>query len=682
MKRLLNNSVSLFVVIVVLLIIIPLPPVLLDLLFIVNLGLSFIILLTTMNISEALDFSIFPSILLITTLFRLGLNASSTRSILLNGGEAGKVIETFGNFVIQGNAVVGLIIFLIIVLVQFVVITKGSERVAEVAARFTLDAMPGKQMAIDADLSSGMINEEQARERRSKIQREADFFGAMDGASKFVKGDSIISIVIVFINLIAGMIIGMMTNVGTLSEIASIYTVATVGDGLVSQLPALMISVATGMIVTRSASKNDLNTEIRNQFTSQPAVLIMAGLALLVLALIPGMPKMQIFIISLMFITLGFVLLRNISSAKQEEEDAASSEEITSETDFYRNIDNVYGLLGIEPIEMEFGYSLLTLVDEESGGSFIERIVIFRKQFALEMGMIIPSVRLKDSSTLNPNQYAVKFKGEEVARGEILSDHYLAIAPSDVSEEIEGIDTIEPAFGIPARWISEDKRIRAEIAGYTLIDPTSVIVTHLSEVIKSHAYELLTRNEVNNLLNNLKKTNEVLVNEMIGKTVSVADLQKVLANLLKEQVSIRDLETIVETLADYSGHVKDIDLLSEYVRQALKRTISRKFSESGQLKVITLDNMIENTIMGSVKKVDGGSYLALDPNVIQSIVKASSEEINKIRDIVQFSIVLTSPIVRIYYKRLIDQFVPNVVVLSFSEIDSNVQIQAIGNIST
>ena len=682
--KLFNNTVSVFVIAVVALIIIPLPTPLLDFMFVGNLTLSFIILLTTMYIRESLEFSIYPSILLITTLLRLALNISSTRSILTKDGYAGEVVKTFGEFVIQGNVVVGLVIFLIIVLVQFLVITKGSERVAEVSARFTLDAMPGKQMAIDADLSSGLIDEQEARTRRSKIQREADFFGAMDGATKFVKGDSIMSIVTTFINLIGGVIVGFINNVGSFSEIMSIYSTSTVGDGLMSQIPALLISVATGMIVTRSASEANLNEDISSQLFSQPRVLIMAGMAMLCTMFI-GFPKAQVTTVSIAMIALGLILMRQ-SSVRQAAAAATDAgpvpmEEVTNEAAFYKNIDNVYNLLNVDQISMEFGYSLIPLVDEASGGSFVDRVVMFRKQFAQEMGMVFPSVRLKDSGQLNPNQYAISIKGEQVAQGEVLTDHYLALMPADGDDTVDGIETVEPAFGIPARWISEDKRVKAELAGYTLIDPTSVIITHLSEVVKAHAHELLNRQETNNMLANLRKSNEAIVNDTVPAIVSVGNLQKILCNLLQEGVPIRDTETILETLADYGATVKDIDMLTEYVRQSLRRTITHRFSEAGQLKVISLDGNIENQIMGSVKKVESGSYLALDPQTIQAIISSTTREVDKIRDLVPVPIILTSPIVRIYFKKLVDQFYLNAVVLSFNEIDSDVKIQALGNIT-
>ncbi len=684
--KIFKNGVAAFVILIIFLIIVPLSTVILDFMFVMNLAISFIILLTTMYIKEPLQFSIFPSLLLVTTMLRLALNISSTRSILSNGGYAGEVVQTFGSFVIGGNVVIGLLIFLIIVLVQFIVITKGSERVAEVSARFTLDAMPGKQMAIDADLNSGLIDEEEARRRRSKIQREADFFGSMDGASKFVKGDAIISIIITMINLIGGIVIGMINGEGDIMTIINTYSVSTVGDGLMSQIPALLISVATGMIVTRSASDADLNSDVLKQFSSQPRVLIMASLAML--CLIPiGFPVIQVLLISAILAGLG-LLVRSRSKKAQAKQEAAvegpvPTEEVTSEVAFYKDLENVYGLLNVDPIGMEFGYSLLPLVDENSGGNFMDRVVMFRKQFADEMGMVIPSVRLKDSGQLNPNQYEIKIKGESVAVGEVLIDHHLALIPDEIpeGEEVDGIDTVEPAFGMPAKWISDDQKLKAEMAGYTLIDPTSVIITHLSEIIRTHAHELLNRQEVKNMLENLKKVDPSIVEDTVPNPVSINDLQKVLKNLLMEGVPVHDLETILETMADYSATVKDTDMLTEYVRQALRRTITHRFAEAGQLKVISLDAQIENMIMGAVKKTDGGSYLALEPDVIQNLVSATTDTVNQMRKVVQIPIVLTSPVVRVYFKKLVNQFCPDVTVLSFNEIDPTVQIQALGNIT-
>ncbi len=675
--KLFNNAVSALVVAIIFLLIIPLPTFVLDLMFIINLALSFVILLTTLNIKEPLEFSIFPSLLLMTTLFRIALNVSSTRKILTNHGDAGAVIKTFGEFVVQGNVIVGFIIFLILVLVQFIVITKGSERVAEVSARFTLDAMPGKQMAIDADLNSGVIDEEQARKRRLDIQRSSDFFGSMDGATKFVKGDSILSIITTFVNLIGGFLVGMINGEGSMTELLQIYAISTVGDGLMSQIPSLIISVATGMIVTHSSSDFSLNDDVTKQFLSQPRVLMLASGAMACLSLLPGFPVVQVLTVSVFLFSMGLLLSRRVMPRVAAEE----TPQLTPEAEFYRNIDNVYGLLNIEQVEMQFGYSLLPLVDAGNGGSFLDRVVMFRKQFAIEMGMVVPTVKLTDSGQLNPNQYAIRLKGEEVARGDILVDHFLALAPSESEDVIDGIETVDPAFGIPAKWISEDKKIKAEMSGYTLIDPVSVIITHLSEIIRRYAYELLNRQEVNNMIANLRKTNEAMVNDTIPNLVSVGDLQKVLCNLLRENVPVRDLETILETMADYAPTIKDIDMLTEYVRQALKRTISRRFAEAGQIKVITLDANVENLIMGAVKRTESGSYLALDTKTIQRIIASANQELSKIKDLVQNPIVLTSPIVRVYFKKLVDQFYPDTVVLSFNEVDGNTQIQALGAIA-
>ncbi len=680
--KIFNNIISIFVIVIVALLIVPLSTPILDFMFIMNLALSLVILLMTMYVRETLDLSIFPSLLLVTTLARLALNVSSTRSILSNNGYAGEVVKTFGQFVIRGDVVVGLVIFLIIVLVQFIVITKGAERVAEVSARFTLDAMPGKQMAIDADLSSGMIDEEQARVRRLKIQKEADFFGAMDGASKFVKGDAIISIVITVINLIGGVAIGFI-NGGDFQTVLSTYSISTVGDGLMSQIPALLISVATGMLVTRSTSDADLNTDVIQQFTKQPMVLMIAG-AVMPFLIVIGFPPVQVLLIAATLIGGGFIIYRMESKQVQEVPEAPTvMEEVTSEVDYYKNLDNVYALLSVDPICIEVGYSLLPLVDQSSGGRFMDRIVMLRKQFADELGIVIPPVRMRDSGQINPNQYEVKLKGETIAIGEVLVDHYLALAPGALApgDEIDGIDTVEPAFGMPAKWISDDKRVKAEMGGYTLIDATSVIVTHLSELIRAHAYELLTRQEVKKMLENLKKTNPAIVEETVPGLISQNELQKVLRNLLRENVPISDMETILETLADYAPNVKDSDILTEYVRQALKRTITHRFSEAGQLKVLSLDSEIENKIINSVKKMEGGAYLALDPAVIQKIVAATTKKVEEMRQMVQVPIILTSPIVRVYYKKMLDQFCPNVVVLSFNDVDPSVQIQSLGIIA-
>lgn len=684
MKNILNNSISLFIIAVVLMIIIPLPPFLLDMMFIINITLSIIILLTTMYIKESLEFSVFPSLLLISTLFRLSLNVSSTRLILTNGGSAGAVIATFGNFVLQGNAVVGFIIFLIIVLVQFIVITKGAERIAEVTARFTLDAMPGKQMAIDADLSSGIITETEAKRKRSNIQREADFYGAMDGATKFVKGDAIMSIIITFINFIGGIIIGMVQGGSTFSQVLQTYSIATVGDGLVSQIPALLISTATSMIVTRAASESSLNVDLTNQIKSQPIVLIISGIVILLMAAIPGFPKPQVVFLAAVLIFLGIRLLKtnmsyNISESQQDKDQTEG--EPVSEEEYFKNIDNIYELIQTDPVEMDVGYSLIPLVDESGGGNFIDRVVMFRRQFAQEAGMVIPSVRLRDNGYLNPNEYVIKIKDEEVARGEVLVGYYLALDPGNLTGEVDGIETIEPAYGIPSRWITKDKKDLAEVYGYTVIDPLSVLINHLSEVIKEHACELLSRQDLNQLLNNVKKTNELLVEEVVPGIVSYGNLQKILRNLLKEEIPIKDLETILETVSDYGTSVKDTEMLTEYVRQSLKRTITHKWSDGGQMKVITLSTDAEKLIIKSISKNDKGSFLSIDPELMQKLVSQLKEQINKFKGEMSVPIILTSPFVRIYFRKLMDQFYPKAVVLSFNEIDNSVQIQALGNIA-
>ena len=679
MRSIFKNSISIFIISVILMIIVPLPPFFLDLMFIINIAISIVILLTTMYIREALEFSVFPSLLLITTLFRLSLNVSSTRLILTNNGHAGAVIATFGNFVLQGNAVVGFIIFLIIVLVQFIVITKGAERVAEVTARFTLDAMPGKQMAIDADLSSGIITEQEAMLRRKNVQRESDFYGAMDGATKFVKGDAIMAIVITFINFAGGIIIGMVQGGDTFAGVIQTYSIATVGDGLVSQIPALLISTATSMIVTRAASESSLNVDLTNQIRSQPVVLIISGVVILFMVLIPGFPLPQVITLSSLLIFLGISLLKSRVRVTAER-DTDEEEEPVSEEEYFRNIDNIYELIQIDPIAMEVGYSLIPLVDTD-GGNFIDRVVMFRRQFAQDMGMVVPSVRLKDNGYLNPNEYVIKIKGEEVAKGEILVEYYLALDPGNLTGEVDGIETIEPAYGIPSRWIKKDKKELAEIYGYTVIDPLSVLITHLSETVKTHAHELLSRQDLNQLLNNIKKDNELLVEEVVPGVLSPGNLQKILSNLLKEGIPIKDMETILETVSDYGASVKDTEMLTEYVRQALKRTITRKWSEGGQIRVITLSTDVEKLIINSISKNEKGSYLSIDPELMQKLVTQLIEQINKLKGEINMPIILTSPFVRGYFRKLLDQFYPKSVVLSFNEIDNSVQIQALGNVA-
>ncbi len=688
MKRVLNNAVALIVVMIVLLLIIPLSPFLLDVFIILNISISLIILLISMNIKEPLEFSIFPSMLLITTLFRIGINISSTRNILGNQGTAGAVIQAMGDFVLQGNVVVGFIIFLIIVLVQFIVITKGAERVAEVAARFTLDAMPGKQMAIDADLSTGLIDEQEARNRRYKIQKEADFYGSMDGATKIVKGDAIMSLIITAVNFLGGMIIGMVQGGMGFQEVLFVYSIATVGDGLVSQIPALLISTATGMVVTRAVSDGSLNEDASKQFMAQPKAIMMTGAVLAILIAIPGMPKIQLGIVSLALMLGGWQLMRRMNAmaeksqrAAEMEQAAMQQEQNASAEESFKDINSVYSLINVEPIEMEFGYSLIPLVDEGSGGKMIDRIVIFRRQYAQEMGLVIPSIRLRDSSSLNTNQYVIKIRGEEVAKGEILVDYYLALEPPNPEKEIDGIDTIEPAYGIPSKWITVDKKEMAEIYGYTVIDPLSVMLTHLSETVKKHAFELLNRQEVVRLVENMKKQSPELVEELVPAMISYGSFQKILTNLLREGIPIKDMETIMETIIDSSMTVKDIDSITENIRIALKRTITRKFCEGGSMKVVTLDADLEKSIITSLTTGEHGMYLALSPDVMQSVITQLGEEIKKFHELGQNPIILTSQVVRVHFYHLIEQFYPNVYVLSFNEISNNIQIQAVGNIT-
>ena len=689
MKRLLNialdNAVALGVVVIVLFLIIPLPTFLLDFLLIVNIGLAIMILMITMNISEALEFSIFPSLLLVTTLFRLGLNVSSTRMILRDG-YAGEVIQNFGQLITGGNIVIGVVIFLIIVLVQFIVITKGAERVAEVAARFTLDAMPGKQMAIDADLSSGLINEQEARARRQKIQKEADFYGAMDGATKIVKGDAVMSIVITLINFVGGVIIGMVMGGGDFATVLQTYSIVTIGDGLVSQLPALMISTATGMVVTRSVSEGSLNRDVIAQFKAQPRAMMTTGVILLFLGVIPNTPHAALIIGGGGLVGGGYLVKRSMERQKTiaaaAEGAAAQPEEAPpSESDYYKDINNVYSLLTVEPIEMEFGYSLIPMVDEGQGGKLISRIVIFRRQYAQDMGFVFPSIRLHDAASLGTNQYVIRIRGEEVARGEILVDYYLALEPANPLGEIDGIETVEPAYGIPSRWILPENREMAEVYGYTVIDPLSVMLTHLSETIKKYAYELLNRAETIQLVENLKQFSPELVEEAIPNVVSYATLEKVLRSLLKEGVPIKDLGTILETLVDALGQGRDVDAAIEQVRGALARTITRRFCEDGQLRVVTLDAEVEKKIISSLTRNEQGVYLAMGPDLMQQIVTQMAEYIRKFNELSQTPVILVSQVIRGYFSKMITQFYPSVYVLSFNEVTSSVQIQAIGNIA-
>ena len=711
-KFIADNSIVVMALVIILLLIIPLPPFLADLAIVLNMAISMMILVITMTIHSPLEFSIYPSLLLLTTLFRLGINVSTTRNILSNGGSSGQVIAAFGDFVLQGNVVVGLVIYIVIVLMNFTVITKGAERVAEVSARFNLDAMPGKQMAIDSDLNAGLIDEQEAARRRMNVQRESDFYGSMDGATKIVKGDGVMSLITTAINLVGGSIIGIVQSGQDIGTVLNTYTIATVGDGLVGQIPSLLISTATGMIVTRAVAEGSLNEDISKEFLAQPRSFMIAGGVICVLCIIPGMPLIQILTVGIGFIAAGYVMQQRILEAPEavraeayrsasqgarqrignvgiEEPEAAEEEQTQkppqqTQEEFFKDVNNVYHLLQVEPIELNFGYSLIPLADESVGGRLISRIVVFRRQYAQEMGFVIPSVRLRDSAKLGTNEYTVKIKGESVAVGEVLTDFYLALEPDHLEREIDGIDTIEPAYGIPSKWIKPEQRERAEMYGYTVIDPLSVLVSHMSEVIRQHSYELITRQEVFRLVENLRKSAPELVNEAFPTLVSYNLLQKVLTMLLKEGVSIKDLETIVETMVDVITEtglpVKDIDALVEQVRISLKRTITRMYCEDGSMKVVTLDADLERSMVGSLSKGESGYYLALSPDVLQSLVRQVSEEVKKFKELSQTPIILTSEVMRAHFYHLIEQFYPQVRVLSFNEVANNVQIQAIGSL--
>ncbi len=670
--------VAMLVVTIILLIIVPVPLALLDFFLALNISISLIILILSMFIREPLEFSVFPSMLLITTLFRLALNIRSTMSIL-STGEAGEVIASFGSFVIGGNAIVGFIIFLIIVIIQFLVITKGSERVSEVAARFTLDAMPGKQMAIDADLNSGLITESDAKIRRKKIQREADFYGAMDGASKFVKGDAIAGILITVINILAGFILGAMTMGLTIPEAISKFTLLTVGDGLVSQLPALMISVATGIVVTRAASESNLGTDVITQLFAQSKVLFIVGAVLILLGAATPLPNFPFLVIGTAILVSGYVTMNR----KKQEETQLEAEEIIADTakDDIRRPENIMPLLQVDPIELEFGYGIIPLADPNQGGDLFDRLVMIRRQIALELGLIVPIIRLRDNIQLDSNQYLIKIKGNDMAKGNIVFDHYLAMSPGSVEGEIEGIDTIEPAFGLPAKWIRSDLREKAELLGYTVVDPSSVISTHLTEVIKKYSFELLSREDVKQLVENVKETNPSLVEELIPGLMNIGDVQKVLSNLLGEGVSIRNLVSILEALADHARSTRDINILTEYARQKLSRQLSKSYFPFGQAKVVTLEQPLENMLMEAIDQNENGTFLSIDPMKTQGILASLATEIRKLMQMGELPIVVTAPIVRLYFKRMSAQAIPELIVLSYNEIEADIDIQSAGMVS-
>ncbi|HHX59600.1 MAG TPA: flagellar biosynthesis protein FlhA [Epulopiscium sp.] len=664
-----------FVISILFLIIIPINDFLLSLFIIINIAIALILLLNALLAKEPLDMSLFPTILLISTLFRLALNISSTRLILTHG-DAGAVVEAFGQFVAGGNVVIGGVVFIIIVIVNFLVITKGSERVSEVSARFTLDAMPGKQMAIDADLNAGFIDEVTARERRKKIQDESSFFGAMDGASKFVKNDAVAGILITFINIIGGILIGVLMGDMEIMEAMQKYTLLTIGDGLVSQVPALLISTATGILVTKTASDTELSTMMFNQLAGAPHILYITAFVLLALGLTPIGFSVTI-PIALFLVIIGNVIGKKLKLGDIEE----SIDEEDIEANEIRKPENVIHLLNVDPIELEFGYGVIPLADINQGGDLLDRVVMIRRQIALELGSVVPIIRLRDNIQLNPNEYVIKIKGVEVTKGEILFDHYMAMNPGYVEEEIDGIETTEPAFGLPALWITASQREMAEVKGYTVVDTPSIIATHLTEVIKKHLYELLNRQDVQVLINNIKETHPVLIEELTPKLLSVGEIQKVLANLLKENVSIRDLASIFESLADHGGSVRDVDILTEYARQALSRSISQKVLVNSPNQVITLDPAIEQQIMDSVQQTEQGAYVALDPQITQQILDKLQQELTRLTSIGLQPIILTSPIVRIYFRHLTEQYLPNLTILSYNEIDPSIEIQSIGMVS-
>ncbi|PAB61253.1 flagellar biosynthesis protein FlhA [Anaeromicrobium sediminis] len=667
--------VSLAVIAVVVIIIIPVPLGLLDFLLSMNIALALLILLISIYNKEPLQFAIFPSMLLLTTLLRLSLNISTTRMIL-SKGNAGDVIEAFGEFVIGGNAVVGFIIFLIIVIIQFMVITKGAERVSEVSARFTLDAMPGKQMAIDADLNSGIITEAGAKERREKIQKEADFYGAMDGASKFVKGDAIAGIIITVINIGAGFVLGMIGGGLSFLEALQKYTLLTVGDGLVSQIPALLISTATGIVVTRAASDSDLGSDVIKQLFNQPKIMFIVAGVLMFLGF-TGLPKLPLFILAAVFVYLGFILKETITEETEEMEIQEEKDEASE----IRKPENVIPLLQVDPIELEFGYGIIPLADPKQGGDLFDRLVMIRRQCALELGIVVPMIRLRDNIQLEPNEYLIKIKGIEITKGKIMFDHYLAMNSGMAEGDVEGIDTIEPAFGLPAKWIEENEREKAEIFGYTVVDSSSVISTHLTEIVKKHAHELIGRQEVKMLIDNIKENHGALVEEVIPKAISLGGIQKVLSNLLREGISIRDMVSILETLADYAPITNDTDMLTEYVRQGLYRAITKQFIENNMAKVITLNPELEQSIVKSIQQSEHGSYLNLEPSFAQNILNRLAREIEKATSIGEQPIILTSPIVRFYFKKLTEQLSSEIVVLSYNEMDPKVEVRSIGMVS-
>lgn len=670
-------GIALYLLAAVIFFIVPISSTLLDVMLAINISIALIVLFNTLFVQEVLDMSFFPTLLLFTTIFRISLNVSSTR-LILTTGNPGNVVETFGQFVGGGDMIIGAIIFVVLVLIQFIVINKGSERVAEVTARFTLDAMPGKQMAIDADLNTGAITEKQARERRNKIQEEASFFGSMDGATKYVKGDATAGLIITFINIIGGTAMGMMREGLEFADAIQKYGLLTIGDGLCSQIPSLLISLATGILVTKASKEADFSNILISQLFGFPKVLYIVGATLSFLGIVTPLKAYLFVPLGLVFIIAGRSVSKNSAIESIEEE----ANEAEAEAEEIRRPENVVSLLQVDPIELEFGYGIIPLADVNQGGDLLDRVVMIRRQIALELGTVVPIIRLRDNIQLNPNQYIIKIKGIQVTEGEILFDHYMAMNPGYVEEEITGIPTFEPSFHLPAIWITESQRERAESLGYTVVDPPSIIATHLTEVIRSHIAELLTRQDVQNLVNNLKESNPVLVDELVPKLLGLGEVQKVLQNLLSEGISIRDLLTIFETLADHASATRDTDVLTEYVRQSLKRAISNKYFPANETtSVITLDPKVEQEIMASVKQTEQGAYLTLDPEKTKAIMSSVETEIAKLENMGKSAIVITSPIVRMYFKKLTEDYFKDLIVVSYNEVESNVELQSVGMVT-
>jgi flagellar biosynthesis protein FlhA len=657
--------------------IVPIPSGLLDVLLACNIAIAFTIMFGCMFANDVLNMSYYPTILLFTTIFRIALNVSSTR-LILSTGDPGNVVQTFGNYVGGGDLIIGTIVFVILIIIQFMVINKGSERVAEVTARFTLDAMPGKQMAIDADLNTGAITDAEAKKRRDKIQEESSFFGSMDGAVKYVKGDATAGLIITAVNIIGGIAMGVLRQGMDMSDALDKYTILTIGDGLVSQIPSLLISLSTGILVTKGSKEADFGSVLVKQLFGVPKVMYLVGGVLIGLGIITPLNTLIFMILGVIFIVVGRVMAGTIETAEIEtvaDEEEAAAEEI-------RQPENVTSLLQVDPIELEFGYGIIPLADVNQGGDLLDRVVMIRRQIALELGTVVPIIRLRDNIQLNPNQYIIKIKGVQVSEGEILFDHYMAMNPGYVEEEITGIPTFEPSFHLPAIWITEGQRERAESMGYTVVDPPSIIATHLTEIIRQYIAELLTRQDVQNLVNNLKESNPSLVEELVPKLLGLGEIQKVLQNLLREGISIRDLLTIFETLADYAATSRDTDILTEYVRQSLKRAISNKFfSPTETTSVVTLDPKLEQEIMASVKQTEQGAYMTLDPARTKAIMDSVAVEVKKLEDLGKMPIIITSPIVRVYFKKLTEDYYKDLVVVSYNEIESNIELQSVGMVT-